>query len=687
MKGKIIIINILYYFFNNNINCGCFCKKLSCKNDTRQINDEVRKENDNQKKENDEEKKKDDILKKKREKLLEKYKNIKSKNDELPENERINIGYYEEFIKITTKEERLKEISDTLDEKEKNILAIWERINKKKYEEELKKTLEDRKKECNNLLKDVNKLIEDNFTKYFKEIDIKNNIKIINDKYSKIIKKVNIDDSNEIKKAIGNLDEIKKELNNKKDGIDKLIEEDNKKDKYVCETKEEFINKFNERKNELISSKYFKNIDLINKLTADLKEDESDDYYKMYQQMTNDVFNHQIALDLQIYRYILNLEGFITALDNIISKGIKLYVLSHVKENQISPYITGLKYIDRNKYYFCRNLDLDFEELNDTNKEEFADLSSKHVRNFISEINKKENFCTNLKKNGLIDGGNTLEEIKNKFELFDDRKIKTGTITVDVKNEEFKYLRCDKKGKCGENNCVSCKLYNLLDKEGILELFLNIYRQQGEGSNRLEPLLIKRIIYDGLKKEIKHNNEFFSLKNEEKRKDFCKEISDDFRKSVMIEWALTIEFMKRFIPKYYGSNVFSLYRTFNYLKSTSNIKPDIYESSSLIGNIFTSESSLTNDQIIGRCFFTNIENVKFFKCIGNYIISPNEKTILKDDKELEIMSININEKYIKNEITDYLEYIDKLRHSNFNRNFGEGNWEEIDVPKLKKKGK
>ena len=98
MKIKIIFINILYYFFNNNIIFGKLCKKISCKYDNNKgINDEFSKENSNQKKENDEEnedkKRKDDILKKKREELLKKYNKINDLNKTLPENRRICLGY------------------------------------------------------------------------------------------------------------------------------------------------------------------------------------------------------------------------------------------------------------------------------------------------------------------------------------------------------------------------------------------------------------------------------------------------------------------------------------------------------------------------------------------------------------------------------------------------------------------
>jgi len=341
MKIKIIFINILYYFFNNNIIYGSLCKKKCCKDDNNKvIQDEVNEENKNNQKnednkENEDKKKKDDILKKKREELLEKYKKLKSKNDELPEDKRIDIVYDEEDINFITIEESLKTISDTFDKKEKDILAIWKRINKKKYEEELKKTLEDRKKECNDLLEEVNNLIKDNFTKYFKKIDIKIDID-----------KKDIED----KDNVDELDNIIKDLKNKKDEIDKLIEEDNKKDKYVCETKEEFIQKFNERKN-ILADRF--NDPVKNNLKShNLDSDNIGDYFTMYSEMTNDVFNHEISLDLQIYRYILKLEGFTTALDYVLNEKIKLYITNNYDEygDCCNGELYGL--IFNSKYYF-----------------------------------------------------------------------------------------------------------------------------------------------------------------------------------------------------------------------------------------------------------------------------------------------------------------------------------------------
>ena len=213
-------------------------------------------------------------------------------------------------------------------------------------------------------------------------------------------------------------------------------------------------------------------------------------------------------------------------------------------------------------------------------------------------------------------------------------------------------------------------------------------------------MLMKRIIYDGLKKNKKYD--FYSLKinktnfyEQYPKDEFCKEISDKFRKSVMIEWALTIEFMKRFIPKYYnGSNEFNLYRTFNKIDSVDKIKPDIYESTSLIGNFFLgiNKSNLfyLEPKYLNSCniLFTKIENIKYYKCLFNYIVSPNEDTILKDDKELEIGFIGIDEKYVKNEVENtvngYMKYLDKSREENFDKNFGKGNWEEIELSSKKK---
>ena len=675
MECRIIIINILYYLFNNNnINCGCLCKKLSCKNDDRRINEELRKENNNQKKENDEEneekKRKDDILKKKREKLLEKYNRVNDLNKTLPENKRIYLGnpslinsYSEAQVDIDDKE---------YDKKEQEIKNILKEIDIEEYKKQLKNQIIQ-------LVDEVQKLINNNFTKYFKKINIKNDI----DK-----KKIEKEDDDK------KLETILNDLKNEKDEVEKLIKEDEEKDKYFCKTKEEFIDKFNERKN-ILADSFFINNDLKNNLKSNnLKEDESDDYYKMYSEMTKDVFNHQIALDLQIYRYILKLEGFIKALDDIFNLDVKLHIPT-IAYNEIGVInsIEGVKCGD--KYYFSKkdlddlNVIFDKKELkgiNFTTKYDdiqFDDLDEK-TRNFIDYVNDKNKFLGNK-----IGDETKVTEIEKKL-IYINNKL--GEITVE--DEKFKYLRCKDGCKNGDN-CVSCKLRKLLEKENCLDTFKNIYKQQGEGSDKPEAMLMKRIIYDGLKKDKKYD--FYSLNFNGRKENFCKEISNEFRKCVMIEWALTIGFMKKFIYNYYKSDNFNLYRTFNYIDSVENIKSDIYESTSLVGNFFIGLHDKNINMIsYAGSFFTKIENVKYYKCLFNYIISPTEKTILKEDSEVEIGFIGIDEKYVENKIVNYeedqygiakqyIKYLEKTRKENFDKIYVKDKWEEIDVSKLNKK--
>ena len=690
-KNKIIIINFLFYLFNNRLYSAICLKKYSNKNEVqgKKIAEEQDKminnnNNNNNNNTNWNKEKKEDPLKNKKSQIIKKLKEIIELDKELEETRQLHIYDFSKYIDYFTEAELDKKKS-ILDEQEEKIL---QRIAETNEEEAIKL----KKEKINKILIEVQNLIKNNFTKYFKEINITIDI-----------------DKNDIKKKenIQKLDNILKDLNDKKIEINKLIKEDDEKDKYFCKNQEEFIEKFNKRKN--ILAEQF-NEELKNKLKStnleskDIDSKDNNNYFTMYQQMTNDIFNHDISLDLQIYRYILNLEGFIIAFDNIFNKDVRLHipVIGYDENSQIGN-IIGIKY--DNKYYFFKNKvndlsvifdkkELIYEDTNEGKKTtkyediEFDDLGKK-TRKFIEDVNKKTNFF-----GGQIKYETKVKEIEKKLKYINN---KLGEIAVD--NEKFKYLRCN--GKCTNgDNCVSCKLRKLLENEKCLDLFLNIYKQQGESSDKPEAMLMKRIIYDGLKKNKKYD--FYSLKinktnfyEQYPKDEFCKEISDKFRKSVMIEWALTIEFMKRFIPKYYnGSNEFNLYRTFNKIDSVDKIKPDIYESTSLIGNFFLginkSQLFYLEPKYLNSCniLFTKIENIKYYKCLFNYIVSPNEGTILNDDKGLEIGFIGIDEKYVKNEVENtvngYMEYLDKSREENFDKNFGKGNWEEIELSSKKK---
>ena len=189
-------------------------------------------------------------------------------------------------------------------------------------------------------------------------------------------------------------------------------------------------------------------------------------------------------------------------------------------------------------------------------------------------------------------------------------------------------------------------------------------------------MLMKRIIFTGLKKDKQKLDSYYSTSNKYKLENFKTDVDYKFIKCVMIEWALTIEFMKRFIPKYYnGSSDFNLYRTFgpgdNNFINLNTIKHDLYESTCLIAPAFIPQGShneiLNNLNNVKLCSFTKTKNyVKYYRCFFNHIISPINKCILKGDYEHEIGFIGIDEKYerINNKTNE--EYIEE--YDNFLRN-------------------
>ena len=336
-------------------------------------------------------------------------------------------------------------------------------------------------------------------------------------------------------------------------------------------------------------------------------EDEINEYYQMYQDMTNDIFNSGMVLNLLVYRYILNLEGFTTALDNIFKKNTQYWFL----------------YL--------------FDELNAITY-----------------------------KPSVIETAKDSYKIGVNYPVKPCLKVESGDFCVE--NVKFKYLRC-KDGCSNGDICVSCKLRKLLTDEGILADFLKIYKQQGEASNKPEAMLMKRILFTGLKKDKQDIKLYYSTSKESKLDEFKKDVDNKIIKSVMIEWALTIEFMKKFIPKYYVSDKFNLYRTFgpdnNNFIDLNTIKHDLYESTCLIAPAFIPDDNKIRTHIdqVKLCSFAKTKNyVKYYRCFFNHIISPNEECILKGDHEHEIGFIGINEKYEKISNKSGDEYIEEYNN-------------------------
>ena len=487
-----------------------------------------------------------------------------------------------------------------------NLNKINSEINKKiskNNEEDAKQIIINKKNTILNLFTEVENLIY--------KID-----EIIYNKYKVSYEKKQIEDENNIE----NLNKIETGLNKQKEKLSNLLKKITT-DTPICKDIDEFITKFNERKN-ILADRF--NDELKNKLKSnDLTKKNIDDYYDMYTKMTNDIFNHEISLDLQIYRYILKLEGFIDALNNIIKK-------------------------DKIQYDFFTNFD--GSNTND-----------------ITEIYKKNNDYF------LEYEYNTIN--KNSYNKF--RTIYHGIFYCE--NEPFKYVRCQEECKNG-TNCISCKLRNLLNNEDIRKEYQEIYYNYGSSANKGDT--VREFIYNHIKSQYKKKQNFrriFSLKNYEEKEN-RKE-----KKSLMIEWALTIEFMKIFIPKFTCKNDFFLYRSLALPKDKKEKDISLQQqvdSTSLFGVTYFDFHNDKKD-----IYFTKIK-AKYYCCFFNYIINPFPtkyrykkkydkfflSTKLKKDQECEIGYIPINQKYEidlihdKSESEDFIKYSYEKSIENFKLN-------------------
>ena len=382
--------------------------------------------------------------------------------------------------------------------------------------------------------------------------------------------------------------------NKEKGNNEKEKKKDDKNDNYICQNEDKFIEKFNKMKNNLVEN-YFKNEDLKTKIKSNnLSKTNINDYFKMYHKMIddNEIFNHKIALELQIYRYILNLEGFTNILDNIIiDEKFQFWVID--------------KY-DKTGNIFSK-IQFNEENVNENN------------------INFKFKF---IKENSNIK----------------DNIYRSGDCYID--EEKFKYLRCD---GCNDKNCLSCKLRNLLIKEGLFNenksdnngIFVKIYKSQSDNSHSEFSKNIKNIIYNGLKDELKNTDFFTKYENSELKEN----INGDIRKCIFIEWALTIEFLKRFNKNILKNDNFILYRTLTKYKIE---KVDLFESTSLCCPIFL-PSDINKRKNTKNLFFFKTDNINYFRCIFNYIISPIKDSMFISannlDYELEVGYIPLKRNY------------------------------------------
>ena len=473
--------------------------------------------------------------------------------------------------------------------------------NKKNYEDDevVKNNL---KKECLNLLDNCtnlnNQLIEKVELEINKEkINSENNINNLKN-YENILNSK----KNEIEKILKNKNDDKdkenKNLNNDDEEETYDIE---KEDTPICNNIDSFKNEFNERK-KLIK---LKNAELLKNLQDNNPtEDQFNHYFDVYSKMTTDIFTHEISVDLTIYIYILDLIGIIDALNNIIKK-------------------EKLQYWIFAKFMY--------------NKKDFG-----------GTLTSREYGCLKFEE---IDGNNYNIHLDYMPPKKDFTRYHSGQL--DVEGESFKYLRCS---GCTEDNCVSCKLRKFLENESLLDYFINIFNNQSKDSNSENSLKIKNLIYLSLKKQYKNikmygwnNSKHKNYDNLYKDYELTNKIAFNFKKCVLLEWALTIEFLDRFIKEILDKGEeFKIYRSVQTKKKSLKLV-DFFESTSMFGPVFIS----TNPAQAPKTNFFNISDFKLYRCLFHYIISPVKEgmfTALSSgsiDYEQEIGYIPINQEWKK----------------------------------------
>lgn len=612
-----IFSNII--IFNSLAGCGngdnkkkgkgcCSYGQNKDNNDITGDDDDKEKEEEDKKKEDDDDKKKKEEEDKKKEEEENFYKNnyayFQVRYDDLIfllnySIDRNELLKNKEKIDITEDEIYKQKTKDGLD----NIEDYLKKL-KNKIESDLEKQKQEKiEKESTEETRDIVLCLFDIVDKYKKKLGLSD------EKISLGITREQIENEknkNKLKEIYNNLDVKYKELGDFEiKMIDTRLSD--------CENDDDFIEKFNYRKN-ILADRF--NDELKNTIKSNiLTKEKISDYYSMYQEMINDVFTHGIALDLQIYRYILKLEGFTDALDNIIEKNRIQYDFYTEYKNSNACYNTTIFKKDNNYY---------------------------------------------------LDYHSGIE--KNKFVKFKD--IYSGIFYID--NEPFKYVRCIKGSCTNGENCISCKLRNLLEKENIGDLYKKIYKEYGGSSDAGDT--VRAFIYNNIKPEYQNMELFFrkydnnyggpavvDKGNEDSFKKYDYENGEEeyknIKKALMLEWALTIEFMKRFILEFTGKKEFYLYRTMGFSDDT-NYKPT---------NMLLSQA-VDSTSLFGPCYFTmSNKNIicfhkikaKLYCCFFNHIINPfseeesymkyKEKNFLScklyGDHECEIGYIPINQKY------------------------------------------
>ncbi len=302
----------------------------------------------------------------------------------------------------------------------------------------------------------------------------------------------------------------------------------------------------------------------------------------------SEIFTNEFISELIKTRLLLHTLGICEALDNIINENLVFI-----------PYI----YSD-NFGNFAKSV-----KLRSKKEKKKSNILTSNILVSLKEIDNK-----NDEESEDEDKGPNIEELKEEF------TFPSGAIFIE--NEYFKYLRCD---GCNSVNCVSCKLKKYLDSKGIYNLFVDVYCNMGAEGTGSHSSNIRNIINNGLKpKVIKEqiDNKYFNKEWISKT-----EIDDNIKKCFFLEWALTIEFLSRFVKIISDNNSLSLYRLLK-IESNEITKYTPFESTSIFGASFIGN---TND--IRKCFVAS--NVDLWRCIFCYIISPDRYSMFNNCKKEE----------------------------------------------------
>ena len=258
-------------------------------------------------------------------------------------------------------------------------------------------------------------------------------------------------------------------------------------------------------------------------------------------------------------------------------------------------------------------------------KKKLNTLTQLDIPKHVNLAKEKENKSNGIKSTNMYGDLATIKNEKAFKDLKDEFTFPSGAIFID--NEYFKCLRCE--GGCRNNNCVSCKLYDYLNEKRLANLFISIYLNQGNSSGSDYSRLIKKIINEGLKEEIKSSINYYEPSEWNKEITINDKV-EAIKKCFFIEWALTIEFLTRFSKILSADGNLTLYRVVKIdEEKIKKISP--YESTSIFGQPFIPQYSPNE----GKCF--KVEKADIWRCIFSYVISPDDESMfysnITDPKE------------------------------------------------------